>query len=74
MFTEEYQEEMIKRFNNVLDRLSFVIGEHVWCFADFVTKQGIIRVMGNRKGVFTRERYPKKVAFYLKERWESKKA
>lgn len=72
MFTEEYQEEMIKRFNRVLDRLSFVIGEHVWCFTDFATRQGIIRVMGNRKGVFTRERHPKKVAFYLKERWSKK--
>jgi len=72
MFSEEYQLEMIKRFNNVLDRLDFVIGEHVWNFADFATKQEVRRVMGNRKGVFTRQRQPKLVAHYLKERWGRK--
>ena len=30
------------------------IGEHVWNFADFMTTQGVTRVVGNRKGVFTR--------------------
>jgi beta-glucuronidase len=29
-------------------------------------------MMGNRKGVFTRQRQPKAAAFVLKERWESK--
>jgi beta-glucuronidase len=69
MFTEEYQIEMLKRFNNVLDKLDFIIGEHVWNFADFATKQSVIRVVGNRKGVFTRQRQPKSSAFYLRERW-----
>lgn len=72
MFTEEYQKEMLKRFNNVLDKLDFVIGEHVWNFADFATKQSVIRVLGNRKGIFTRERQPKSSAFYLRERWMRK--
>lgn len=69
MFTEEYQKEMIERFVKVLDRLDFVIGEHVWNFADFATKQQVFRVLGNRKGVFTRQRQPKLVAHFLKERW-----
>lgn len=69
MFTEEYQMEMVQRFNNVLDRLDFVIGEHLWAFADFATKQGTTRVIGNRKGIFTRERNPKSIAFMLKKRW-----
>jgi beta-glucuronidase len=69
MFTEEYKIEMLKRFNNVLDKLDFIIGEHVWNFADFATKQSVIRVVGNRKGVFTRQRQPKSSAFYLRERW-----
>jgi len=69
MFTEEYQKEMIERFQRVIDKLDFVIGEHVWNFADFATKQQVLRVLGNRKGVFTRQRQPKLVAHFLRERW-----
>jgi len=29
-------------------------------------------VIGNRKGIFTREREPKAVAFLLRERWSTK--
>ena len=61
---------MIRRFNKVFDELDFVIGEHIWAFADFATKQGTTRVIGNKKGVFTRERNPKRVAFAVKARWE----
>ncbi|MEV7978516.1 glycoside hydrolase family 2 TIM barrel-domain containing protein [Streptomyces sp. NPDC086519] len=39
-----------------------VVGEHVWGFADFRTRNGIHRADGNRKGVFTRERRPKAAA------------
>ena len=46
-----------------------VVGEQVWNFADFQTSQGIIRVDGNKKGVFTRDRRPKAAAFALRERW-----
>ncbi len=38
-------------------------------FADFATSQGIIRVQGNKKGIFTRERKPKMIAHSLRERW-----
>jgi beta-glucuronidase len=34
-----------------------------------MTKQGISRVIGNRKGAFTRQRQPKMSAHYLRERW-----
>jgi len=54
----------------VFDKFHFVVGEHVWNFADFATGQGILRVDGNRKGVFTRQRRPKSAAFLLKERWQ----
>ena len=30
-----------------------------------------MRVGGNKKGIFTRQRQPKRAAFYFKERWES---
>ncbi|UQZ35570.1 beta-glucuronidase [Paenibacillus sp. PK3_47] len=69
MFTEEYQRELLIRYHHVFDRLDFVIGEHVWAFADFATKQGITRVGGNRKGVFTRQRQPKAAAHMLRSRW-----
>lgn len=69
MFTEEYQEELLTRYHNVFDRLNFVIGEHVWAFADFATKQGITRINGNKKGVFTRQRQPKAAARMLRSRW-----
>ncbi|ADQ45036.1 Beta-glucuronidase [Caldicellulosiruptor kronotskyensis 2002] len=73
MFSEEYQCEMLERFHRVFDRLDFVVGEHIWNFADFATKQAVHRVMGNRKGVFTRQRQPKAAAFLLKKRWCEKK-
>ena len=56
----------------MFDTLPYVVGEHVWNFADFKTKQGTIRVRGNRKGVFTKERQPKLAAFFLRDRWSVK--
>jgi beta-glucuronidase len=72
MFTEEYQYELLKHYHNVFDKLDFIIGEHIWNFADFATKQGVKRILGNRKGIFTRERQPKKAAYLLKKRWPDK--
>jgi beta-glucuronidase len=70
MFTEEYQWEMLRRFMETLDRLDFVVGEHIWNFADFMTKQEVRRVLGNRKGIFTRQRQPKMAAHFVRERWK----
>ena len=72
MFSEEYQEEIIRRYCEQLDLLPGVIGEHVWNLCDFMTKQGLTRVIGNRKGIHTRERQPKLAAHYLKRRWQSR--
>lgn len=69
MFSEEFQVDYVRAFNEVLDRHPFIVGEHVWAFTDFATKQGIVRIDGNRKGVFTRQRQPKAVAHYLHARW-----
>lgn len=69
MFTEEYQVAVLENFHKGFDRLDFVIGEHVWNFADFATKQGITRVCGNKKGVLTRQRQPKAAAHALRKRW-----
>ena len=69
MFTEEYQVEYYKTNHKVTDTLDCFIGEQVWNFADFATSQGLIRVQGNKKGLFTRDRKPKLAAHYFKERW-----
>lgn len=68
-FSEEYQKEFIEKNCKTFDKLPFVVGEHVWNFADFKTKEGTIRIRGNRKGIFTKDRQPKFAAFYLKDRW-----
>ena len=73
MWTEEYQVDIMREQTRVFDRLPFVIGEHVWNFADFMTKQGTGRVVGNKKGVFTRQRQPKMAAHWLRERWTKMK-
>jgi beta-glucuronidase len=41
----------------------------MWNFADFATVSGIMRVDGNKKGAFTRDRQPKAAAFALRRRW-----
>ena len=71
-FSEEFQWEFLEESCKALDRLDYCIGEHVWAFADFKTKQGLTRVRGNRKGVFTRDRQPKMSAHFLKGRWKEK--
>jgi beta-glucuronidase len=72
MWTEEFQSEFLAMYHRVFDRIPEVIGEHVWNFADFATSQGVMRVGGNRKGVFSRDRQPKAAAFLLKERWTAR--
>ena len=68
-WAEEYQTDLLKMSHRVFDRVEAVVGEHVWNFADFQTGPGIIRVDGNKKGVFTRDRRPKMAAHTLRERW-----
>jgi beta-glucuronidase len=56
-------------FHRVFDRFDAVVGEQVWNFADFATSPGVMRVDGNKKGIFTRERRPKAAAHLLRQRW-----
>lgn len=69
MFTEEFQVEYYEANHEVVDQIPNFIGEQVWNFADFATSQGIKRINGNKKGIFTRERKPKMVAHALRKRW-----
>jgi len=71
-FSEEYQVEFLALYQKAIANLDYVIGEHVWNFADFLTKQGLTRMNGNKKGVFSRDRQPKMVAHFLKESWKNK--
>lgn len=71
-FSEEFQKEYIEENCKAFDECDFCIGEHVWNFADFKTKQGLTRIRGNRKGVFTKDRQPKLAAHFLKARWKLK--
>ena len=68
-WTEEYQVDYLDMNHRVFDRIDAVVGEQVWNFADFATAVGIIRVDGNKKGAFTRDRRPKAAAHYLRRRW-----
>ncbi|MCD2442791.1 beta-glucuronidase [Agromyces sp. SYSU K20354] len=68
-FTEEYQTNFLDMYHRVHDRVEAMIGEQVWNFADFQTKNGFARVDGNKKGVFTRDRKPKAAAHTLRARW-----
>ncbi|MGA0566850.1 beta-glucuronidase [Rathayibacter sp. KR2-224] len=68
-WTEEYQTAYLEMNHRVFDRFPQFVGEQVWNFADFATGNGIHRVEGNKKGVFTRDRKPKAAAHYLRGRW-----
>ena len=71
MWSQEYQQEFLEMYHKVFDSYREVKGEQIWNFADFQTTEGIMRMDGNKKGIFTRQRQPKEAAFYIKKRWES---
>lgn len=71
MWTEEYQVEYYKANHRVVDAMENFVGEQPWNFADFATSQGLMRVQGNKKGLFTRDRKPKLVAHYFRNRWNT---
>ena len=62
-------DELLDMYHRVHDRVEAMVGEQVWNFADFQTKNGFARVDGNKKGVFTRDRKPKAAAHALRARW-----
>lgn len=70
MWSQEYQDKYLDKTFEIFDRFPFVKGELVWNFADFHASEGIMRVNGNKKGIFTRNRQPKNAAYVMKKRWE----
>ncbi len=74
MWSEDYQADLLGRYLDVAEKRPFMAGTLVWCFADFRTGQNIIRAEGmNQKGVFTRDRRPKRAAHLLRSRWHPSK-
>lgn len=71
-FSEEYQVKLIRETIKVAENKPFVVGTHVWNFADFMTAQSVSRIFGNHKGVFTRIREPKASAWALRKLWTGK--
>lgn len=68
-WSEEYQMEFLEKNGEVFDEFDFIVGEHIWNFADFQTSEALHRVDGNRKGIFTRDRQPKLAAHFVRKRW-----
>lgn len=71
-WSEEYQLAYLDANHAVFDEFDAVVGEQMWNFADFATTSGIMRVGGNKKGAFTRDRQPKAAAHHLRARWTAK--
>ena len=74
MWSEDFQAELIAMYLRMADKLPYIIGTHPWAFADFKTSESVMRVEGlNFKGVFTRDRRPKRAAHVLREAWTGRK-
>lgn len=71
-FTEEFQSEFLERYIKLIRSKPYTAGMHIWAFADFNTSQNPRRVMGNRKGLFTRIREPKMAAHTVRKLWTGK--
>ncbi len=72
MWSQEYQNTYLEKTFEIFDKFSFIQGELVWNFADFQASEGIMRVNGNKKGIFTRNRQPKDAAYVMKKRWSER--
>lgn len=68
-YTEEFQCDFYEMSHRVFDGIPNLVGEQVWNFADFETNLMILRVQGNHKGLFSRNRQPKQVVKEFKKRW-----
>ncbi len=68
-YTEEFQVDYYDMNHRVFDQMANVVGEQVWNFADFETTVGLIRIQGNHKGLFSRNRQPKQIVREIQKRW-----
>ncbi|MDT2731791.1 beta-glucuronidase [Streptococcus parauberis] len=70
-YTEEFQSAFYEMTHGVFDEIPNLVGEQVWNFADFETNLMILRVQGNHKGLFSRNRQPKQVVKDFRKRWQA---
>ncbi len=68
-WSEEYQYDFLEMHHRIFDKHPGIVGEQIWNFADFQTKPGIFRVLGNKKGIFSKDRQPKAAAHVVRSRW-----
>uniref|UniRef100_A0A6G1S4K0 Beta-glucuronidase n=1 Tax=Aceria tosichella TaxID=561515 RepID=A0A6G1S4K0_9ACAR len=85
IFSEEFQRDLIIEYERVFDqlvvnrtansmdrrRINF-LGAMIWNFADFSTHESLLRVGGNKKGIFTKAREPKLAAGIVKQIYHSR--
>lgn len=73
IFSEEYQRDLLMRYENVFNELFCdnqthsvnFWGSMIWNFADFSTHDSLLRVAGNKKGIYDRARQPKLAALSI---------
>lgn len=70
-YTQEYQTDYYSANHAVFDQIENVVGEQVWNFADFETNVMLIRIKGNHKGLFSRNREPKQIVRDIQKRWKA---
>ncbi|NLE99005.1 MAG: beta-glucuronidase [Propionibacterium sp.] len=70
-WSEDYQIAFFDMYHRVFDDYPEIVGEQMWNFADFQTVPGIMRVGGNKKGMFERDRAPKATAYHIRNRWQA---
>jgi beta-glucuronidase len=70
VWSEEYMKTLVERTIAWFRKQKYIIGEHIWVFADFKCSQENKRVILNRKGVFQRNRQPKFLAHTLRAIWD----
>jgi beta-glucuronidase len=75
VWTEDYQTDLMENNFHGFDILrrnkTGFVGEMIWNFADFMTRQTPGRALGNKKGIFTRQRQPKASAHVLRKRYRN---
>ncbi|XP_016958539.1 beta-glucuronidase-like [Drosophila biarmipes] len=72
MGSPDFQRQLYSKHFQAFDKLRqnpWFIGEFVWNFADFQTAHSYTGLGGHRKGIFTRNRQPKEMAYVLRRRY-----
>lgn len=79
LFSEEYQRDLLVEYEKVFDEIVCdyngkinLVGSMIWNFVDFSTHESLLRVGGNRKGIFNRDRSPKLAVESVRKIYQSR--